>query len=210
MDNLLPIPNPDRVREACNIFDQKSKTSEDALSELFSRFPENTNEGHVLLKVVALNRLYSAGVLAVEDVARHIYKNGEEVDNALTTGEQSIVDMIAIVAIKDKGFNFFSFATKYCNWHKPDLYAIYDSRVDQYLWSLQLHNRFTDIKHRFEIRNDYATFHKIMIDFRNYYKLNSFNFKDIDKFLWTRDGSASATKGTAPIDAIKAEPRIEL
>ena len=191
MSNLLPIPSPERVTEACGKFDQKYTIIEEALGELFGHYHLNANPSHVLLKVVTLNRLYSAGVLAVETVALHISQNGEEIDTALAAGAPSAVDKIAKVTIGAREFNFFSFATKYCNWHEPDAYPIYDSRVDQYLWSLQKHSQFSDFKHRSDICKDYATFLKIMADFRISYKLESFSFKEIDKFLWSRGESTA-------------------
>jgi hypothetical protein len=194
MANLLPIPNPARMDEACKRFDEKYKVIEEALRELFSSYPLNTNPGHVLLKVVALNRLYSAGVLAVEALADHIYQNGEEIDLALNSGDSSAIDKISRIRIQGREFSFFSFATKYCNWHRHEIYPIYDSRVDQYLWSLQKHSRFSaDFEHRADICKDYTRFLEIMNDLKGYYELQSFTFKEIDKFLWSRDETASLT-----------------
>jgi hypothetical protein len=193
MNNLLPLPSVERVKAASEKFDQKYKVIEEALGELFGNYPLNTNPSHVLLKVAALNRLYSAGVLAVGVLADHIYRNGKEIDLALAAGNLSAVERIERVTIQGKEFNFFSFATKYCNWHRPDLYPVYDSRVDQYLWSLQKHSRFSDFNHRPDIRKDYIGFFKIMTDLRSFYKLESTTFKEIDKFLWTRDEVDSIT-----------------
>jgi hypothetical protein len=193
MDNILPIPNPERIKDACMRFNEKYKVIEGALGELFGQYYSNTNPSHVLLKVVALNRLYSAGVLAVEVLADHIYHNGREIDLALAAGESSAIDKISQVTIQGKDFNFFSFATKYCNWHRPEIYPVYDSRVDQYLWSLQKHSRFSDFKHRSDICKHYIGFLKIMTDLQSFYKLESFTFKEIDKFLWSRDEADSLT-----------------
>jgi hypothetical protein len=194
MDNLLPIPNPARMDEACKRFDEKYKVIENALGELFSNYPLNTNPSHVLLKVVALKRLYSAGVLAVQVLADHIYQNGKEIDLALAAGELSAIDKISRITIQGKAFNFFSFATKYCNWHRPEIYPVYDSRVDQYLWSLQKHSRFSEnFEHRADIRKGYTKFLKIMNDLKSHYELQSFTFKEIDKFLWSREETESPT-----------------
>jgi hypothetical protein len=197
------------VVDACGKFDKENGVIEQALGELFAHFPGNATHSHVLLKVVALNRLYSAGILAVEAMALHIFQNGEEIALALTVGAPSIVDKIAKITIQGRGFNFFSFATKYCNWHKHDLYLIYDSRVERYFWSLQLHNHFSSFQHRADIRKTYETFLKIMVDFRICYKLESFNFKDIDKFLWASEEHSTAQTVAGSAGAVQAEPCVE-
>ena len=184
MGKFLPIPTAERVRDAGKIFDRDNQVIEEALSELFARYHLNTNPSHVLFKVVTLNRLYSAGVLAVEALAAEIYKNGKVIDAALAGGDGSAVEAISRITIKGKKLKFFSFATKYCSWHNQEAYPVYDSRVDRYLWSLQRYKPFSDFKRRSDLCKDYVTFFKIMADFRRNYGLESFSFKDIDKFLW--------------------------
>ena len=191
MGKFFPIPNAERVRNAVKKFDEDNQVIEEALGELFGRYPLNTNPSHVLFKVVVLNRLYSAGVLAVEALAEEIYKNGAAIDLAIANGDGLAVETISRITIKGKDLKFFSFATKYCNWHKQEAYPVYDSRVDRYLWSLQRYKSFSGFKLRSDLRKDYATFFKIMTDFRRNYGLESFSFKDIDKFLWSQKESDS-------------------
>jgi hypothetical protein len=213
MGEFFLLPTPERVKDACDKFDEEYKTIEGALTELFGHFPSNSNRSHVLLKVVALNRLYSAGVLAVEAVAMNISEHGMEIDLALEAGMPSVVKRIAEVRIQGREFNFFSFASKYCSWHKPDRYPVYDSRVDRYLWSLQNHSSFSDIEHRSDICKTYEGFLKIMNDFQRFYKLDSFNFKEIDKFLWSgttfrekAPEEVGVESSTLPTDSVSARP----
>lgn len=195
MPGIFLIPTPERVNDACKEFDAKNNILEGALDELFRHYHQNTDPRHTLLKVVTLNRLYSAGVLAVEVLASHISQIGEEIDSALTTGAPSIIDRIANVTIQEKEFRFFSFATKYCNWHRPHFYPVYDSRVDRYLWSLQKHKKFSEgFNLRSDLCKDAVTFLKIMTDFRISYGLEAFSFKEIDKFLWLRGNPRSILK----------------
>ena len=174
-------PNENNVRDAIRKFDEESVIIERALQELFRQYPTNDSEAHVLLKVVALNGLYRTNILAVEDVARHIYQQAEEVDSALKTGSPGIVDKIAKVTIAatQKERHNWSFATKYCSWHNPGAYPIWDSRVCRYLTSLK-DTPFAQ-PDRWE---RYAEFVALMASFREHYRLDSFGFKDIDKFLW--------------------------
>jgi hypothetical protein len=184
----LPVPTADLVRTACREFDQENQLVEEALGDLFHQYPANNNLPHVLLKVVALNGLYAAQILAVEEVARHIHRQAPEIDAALHAGSLVIVDTIAKVAIKGKLRNNYSFATKYCSWHRPESYPIWDLRVDRCLWCLQQQYHFApSLKANVELR-DYLKLHVVLTDFEEAYGLGGFTFKEIDKFLWTYGG----------------------
>lgn len=121
------------------------------------------------------------------DVALHIHGSAQIIDSALSAGSPEIVDKIAKVTIQGKVHNFFSCATKYCSWHNPKSYPIYDSRVDKYLWSLQKQERFTESRFAHDELWDYPKFLEIMSSFHDHYGHGSFTFKEIDKFLWLED-----------------------
>jgi hypothetical protein len=179
----LQIPTPDKVKAACERFDRENEAAELALAELFQQYPDNTDLRHVLLKVVAINSLYHTHILALDAVARHIHANSKEIDAALAAGSLDVVDKIAKVEVQKKIYSFFSFATKFCSWHKPDRYPIYDSRVDKYLWDLEKQNSFAPAFFHPYLW-DYPKFHSIMVTFRDFHGLGSFTFKEIDKFLY--------------------------
>lgn len=48
--------------------------------------------------------------------------------------------------------------------------------------------KYCKVKNEFDFKNDdlkdYAKFKKILVDFRRYYNLESFDLKKIDKYLW--------------------------
>jgi hypothetical protein len=106
------------------------------------------------------------------------------------------VDRIAKVTIRSSGkvrYNY-SFATKYCSWHNPEAYPIWDSRVDRYLWTLQKQEHFA---RSFSTNADlwgYPKFRTVMEEFRDCYGLGSFSFKDTDKFLWSEGIAAFSTQ----------------
>jgi hypothetical protein len=182
--NTVRTPTADFVTAACKEFDQQNLTTEQALKELFSRYPGNSDHPQVLLKVVALNRLYSTQIFAVHDVARHIHQQARDVDSALANGSPEIVDRIARVtlSINGKVKNNYSFATKYCSWHSHSSYPIFDSRVETYLWSLRKQDP-TLFDANAHLR-DYATFLRVMTTLRDRFGLGAFTFKEIDKFIW--------------------------
>jgi hypothetical protein len=143
MKTMLTIPTEALVRAACKKFDREESVIEESLKELFNQYPGNGDLRHVLLKVVALNSLYSTLITIhseerpnVVDVAQHIHKNAHKIDSALAAGSTAIVGTISWVTVPGKkDRDYFSFATKYCSWHNPEAYPICDSNVKKYLWT---------------------------------------------------------------------------
>jgi hypothetical protein len=196
MQTASAIPSAGLVLEACERFDRENQVVEKALTELFEQYPLNRDPSHILLKVVVLNRLYSTGILAVSEMAQHIHEIGACTDLELEAGSPEIVDRIAQINIQGKKFFFYSFATKYCSWHRPDLYPIWDSRVDKYLWSIKKQGLLGSNK--LVKRHDlwsYRAFRDVMIAFRDEFDLNSFSFKQIDKFLWAEGEKMLSLRG---------------
>ena len=65
----------------------------------------------------------------------------------------------------------------------PDAYPIYDSFVDRLLWEYQRLDRFSAFK-RNDMWSDYLKYRQIIEDYRQFYGLTEFSFKQLDKFLW--------------------------
>jgi hypothetical protein len=126
------------------------------------------------------NSLYATQIYALAAVARHIA--GLRIDSQLATGSLDAVDLIANVDISGKQRRNFSFATKYCSWHNPVSYPIYDTQVDASLWAYQRQDLFAPFA-RQDLRN-YATFFTVVTAFRTFYGLDELSFKQLDKFLW--------------------------
>src|ERR1035438_5785168 len=192
----LREPTPQRVQDACELFNRENVEIEQALKELFTQYPGNSDPRHVLLKVVALNSLYSTQITAhsqkipnVVDLAQHICAKAHDIDSALAIGSPGIVETIAGIRVAGKKDRiYFSFATKYCSWHKPELYPMWDANVQRYIGCLQ---EQSDFAKGFDVNADHWTyegFRGAMKAFRECYRLGSFTFKDIDKFLWLEGG----------------------
>src|SRR5699024_6064357 len=103
------------------------------------KFPQNSLVQDVLLKVSVINSLYSTNIYAVHEISYHIQKLN--IDCRLISGDLSLVEDIATG--HGKGRRFFSFATKYCNWHRPDIYPIYDSFVEKTLIAVRDNFKFS-------------------------------------------------------------------
>jgi hypothetical protein len=178
---MLPTPTIETVEAECSAFDADPSTAfgEDALAELLAKFPENTKPSHVLLKVIVLDQRYSTRLRYVEldQLACHIAS--KDIDSLMAQGATRAVDLIWDCAdIR----HYYSFATKFCSWHNPTAYPIYDSYVNECLWTYKNQDSFHDF-HRDDMY-DYEKFVPIVSTFRNYYGLNCFDFRSLDKFLW--------------------------
>ena len=155
-------------------------SADKALSKLFAAFPLNQHLDDVLLKVSALNSLYSTSIYGIYQVAQHICEL--QIDTQLERNSPEVVNNISHVNIGGKPRHIYSFATKYCSWHKPDAYPMYDGFVEQLIVSYQRLDGFARFN-RNELR-DYPRYREIVERFRTYYDLAQFNFKQLDKFLW--------------------------
>jgi hypothetical protein len=206
MSELFTEPTKENVEIARAEFDVWKDNPDPALTELFNRYPENTDPAHVLLKVVALNACYATQIRVtsnltptVYDVARHVV--GLNIDTNLDQGAEDLVRDIAYTTVQGKAKRFnYSFATKYCNWHRPHSYPIWDSRVDLYLWRLR--NRETGKPEGFrQFKREelwrYPTFRQVVNDFKVHFRLEEFTFKQIDKFLFVEGGKLFASKENA-------------
>ncbi|HXE41565.1 MAG TPA: hypothetical protein VN516_00975, partial [Candidatus Baltobacteraceae bacterium] len=125
---------------------------------------------HVLLKVTALNQFYSTNIFDTYSVAKHILKL--DIDQRLQNHDHFLVNELALITIKGKKKNFYSFASKYCSHHIPETFPIYDSFVEKMLFYYADEDSFasftkTDLK-------QYGNFVQIIMAFQKFYGLEKF------------------------------------
>jgi hypothetical protein len=179
--DLLPMPTSALVAEECRQFDSDhwTKLCEESMRQLYQQFPENELVSHVLLKTMTLNTLYSTRVNYVDLVplAEHITRL--RIDGLLKAGDLSAVRRI----FRCEGMrDYYSFATKYCSWHNPCAYPIYDRYVDEALWAYRKRG-WVDAFKRQDL-SYYDRFVGIVSAFRSRYGLDVVTFRNVDKFLW--------------------------
>lgn len=154
---------------------------EDALDKLFfDLVPTNTDISDILLKASALNDFYSTNIFSIYPVAKHILSL--DIDARLAAGDETLISDIQHVEIGGVNKNFYSFSTKYCSHHNPLAFPIYDSYVDEVLRFFRDQDDFAEFRNE-ELKN-YSRFKAVLIEFRTFYKLDRFNLKEIDKYLW--------------------------
>jgi len=161
-------------------------------------------------KYVVLNSdpLYHETIPTIFEVAEHIVNLG--IDSDLRRGVDGLVRSLATVEVPPKKVRFnYSFATKYCSWHNPEAYPIFDSRVYAYLCHLVNHGCID----RF-IRNDmwdYPIFKRTIEGFKERNRLGEFTFKEIDKFLYLQGaivirGREKTTTEPSETGTLETEP----
>lgn len=154
---------------------------ENALDKLFfDTYPTNTDINDILIKAASLNDFYSTNIFSIFAVAEHI--RSLDIDSRLQNGDASLVDEIAGITINGKEKRFYSFASKYCSHHKPTLFPIYDSYVDTILRFFKKRDEFYSFAD--EELKIYSKFIEVLNAFQQFYMLDEFNKKELDRYLW--------------------------
>lgn len=158
------------------------RSQESSLRKLFQEtYPLNNNLDEILVKVCTLNDFYSTNIFSPYKVAKHILRLN--IDEALNNGDLSLIAKIAKVRMKkEKQWTFYSFATKYCSHHKPELFPIYDYYVDKVLTHFKKVDKFASFRNA-DLQN-YEEYTKVLLEFQKNYNLSHYSLKEIDKYLW--------------------------
>ena len=176
-------PNPVLVDSYLKKWDslENYTLQEKSLGLLFNEFCRgNTKLEFILLKVTTLNQFYSTNIFDTYSVAKHILKL--DIDQRLQSRDRLLVNELALITIKQKQKDFYSFASKYCAHHAPEAFPIYDSFVEKVLLYCANADGFAVFK-----KNDlkqYVSFVQIIIAFQKFYGLEKFSLRQIDVFLW--------------------------
>ncbi len=152
---------------------------ESYLMGLFSKFPNNVRLSVVLFKAKSLNERYKTRISSshIELVAKHIVDLS--IDQRLANRDLTLVNDIAD---NKKTKRNYSFAAKYCSFHYPEGYPIYDSIVDEVLRHFNQEDDFSYFTK--DNLKDYPTFHEVLMTFIKVYGLEKFKLKEIDHYLW--------------------------
>jgi hypothetical protein len=160
--------------------DDRYGPADRVLSRVFSHHPRNDELEDVLIKVVLLNGLYNTNVFAVMEMACHIREL--RIDDDLAAASTLLVDRIAKLTIRGRTRRHYSFATKYCSWHRPDDYPIYDGLVGRLLLAYSREHHFAEFS-RPDLQ-DYSKYKATLAALRLHFDLAALSFKQLDKFLW--------------------------
>lgn len=190
--NLSDKTNRPSVKEVERYLNQWIETriyqsSENCLNELFRNYSSNNKLNEIIVKVCALDTLFSTNVGRwFFEISNHILNYDFDTKlkvNKLDVNDFALVDILNKKTNKKVERNFYSFATKYCHFHSPtNDYPIYDSYVDKALW--HFHNQFKFGVFARNILREHGEFKKILNEFRITFGLEKFTLREIDKYLW--------------------------
>ena len=178
----LPRPTPNYIRKRLLDWEKTDAlgTAEKTVGLVFQTWPGNTEYSEVLAKVIVLNRIYSTNIYDPYTVTQHILS--ARIDERLKAGDITLVLDLANVRFRTRSMILLSFASKYCGWHEPDHFQIFDSYVEWLLWLYVKQFKFASVR-RYSLR-EYATFVATVDQCRSHFALEGFTRKEIDKFLW--------------------------
>jgi hypothetical protein len=185
----IPRPSSDEVNKFLAKWrDDGNADAESGLLKLFKYLPANERVGDVLVKVAALNSIYSTQIYAIKRVAVGIVN--AQIDTMLPMGDTKPVDLIASIDTRSEkqkrdgktSRRNYSFATKYCAFHNSPSYPIYDSHVSGLLNEIwRQGDKFTETS---MWSRDYSEWRRAVNDFREYFQLGEFSIREIDQYLW--------------------------
>jgi hypothetical protein len=160
-----------------------------SLSKLFQNLNDEQNRYEVMIKVAALNQIYSTSIQYIAPVVDRIIDSiGPDHSKLSIEGYSNLVDKIASVSWKSPttGKNHtrtnLSFSSKYVHFLSERKVPIYDS----YIWILLVgYNRQAGLSnYNFSPPVSYKYFFKAFNDFRSNRGLDHMNYYDLDKCLW--------------------------
>lgn len=149
------------------------------------------NELRVLIKATLINSLYSTRIFGIVRMSKHISQISD-FDGLVEKGDITVIDKIrnghGIKSNREnkkrKEIDFYSFATKYANWHAQDKFPIYDRFVSELLYDLNKTFEFYKPKFTWNDLKCYEKFKNVVDRFRDEFQLIDYNYKQIDKALW--------------------------
>lgn len=207
-DVQLPEPTLDYVQKRLRDREVEyglNPIVDEALALIFKQWPNNTEVAKVLSKVAVLNSLFSTQIrgMRLQIVARHIVEMN--IDDRLQKGDLSLIRDIGHVLFKSDGTQTFllSFASKYCSWHRPDQFQIFDNLVARLL-RYRCQFAFSSFE-RNELR-DYVRFVEIINAFRSHFGLTGMSRRKLDKFMWYEAKSFFPRAGATSSQTEAASP----
>ncbi len=185
----LEKPSKEFIEKTLKLFaDKEGDELNENLLKLFQTFNDDKNKFHVIIKVAALNKIYSTAITNINPVVEKIVKASNE--NPIFKSNDDYIEFVDIISkikwinSKENSFerNNLSFASKYVHFLSGYTAPIYDS----YIWIVingylgQKNNQKITFKNPKSYREFYDTFEKFKKDL----DLEKYTNYQIDKFLW--------------------------
>ena len=165
--------------------DRYAQSADRVLTAIFqSILPLNKEEDDIRVKCEVLNELYSTVIFDTATVARHI--SLANIDERLLRADITLVDAIKEVTFTSgRSRELYSFTTKYCHFHRPDIYPIFDRYVCEALWHINKEHEFSGLLTQKECMRTYTIFVRVLHDFCEHFGIKGLSYKQVDKYLWS-------------------------
>lgn len=184
------------IKKYHEVFANETKylIADEAIKEVFAKYPRNCDLKEVIIKISVLNSLYYSGIMNIHVVELAEYIMSEELrfDERLHKGDFSLVNDIgsrqftynSIKGTK-RSKRYFVFGAKYCAWHDLERFPILDNRTINEIYLINREMHFKNMK-----KNDlnvYQFYKETIDEFRAKFGLQEYGYKIIDEFLWVRN-----------------------
>lgn len=210
----LEKPSKEFIEKTLKLFaDKEGDELNENLLKLFQTFNDDKNKFHVIIKVAALNKIYSTAITNINPVVEKIVKASNENLTIKSINEYiEFVDKIAKIKwtnSKETSFerNNLSFASKYVHFLSGYTAPIYDS----YIWIVI--NGYLGQKNRekisFKNPKSYREFYNTFEKFKKDLGLEKYTNYQIDKFLW-QYGKTMITKIESELNITLDKAKAEL
>ena len=143
--------------------------------------PTNTNLQDVLLKVREIRDTELIKQEAEDAMVDHIVSLN--IDGDLQSMDQQIVMKIANLNFRGQPRFYYAFATRYCCYHHPEVYPIYDLLIEQFLRLYYKRTNDTAIEDHQLL--EYTSFKRLMEEYLKAFQLPLTSYWELDKFIWT-------------------------
>ncbi len=190
MTIVIPYPTKKSITHYLQFWetDEGLTMSESIVHQAFNRYaPTNIDLANVYMKTILLNKLYSTQVIDVFSLAKHIHEH-QELDSLMCEGNVKALDVFNSVPLgrSKKMYNLYSFGSKYCSFHNPSAYPLYDKYVHALLCKINELENFSDFKSKDLDEKNYQRYKEILISFMDKFRIDKeeFAYKKLDKYLW--------------------------
>lgn len=193
MTKIIEIPSVKQVKDCLKQWEELAKRDpyfvylpqKEFLDNWFREtFPKNNDLKEVLTKAYMLDSLYltRSQTKYLDKFAENIIQM-EDFEQRLNDGDRKLVNEIAYVEINEQDHKtIYSFTTKYCSFHYPEKYPIYDSNVRRTL--MYFKNKICKFKG--DDLKDYSKFYDVLLKFKERFGLKEFNWIEIDRYLFLK------------------------
>jgi hypothetical protein len=141
---------------------------------------ENTKVQDILLKIREVRDDELTELEGEDAMAQHILNL--KIDDALESSDKQVVMDIAQITYRGEPRNFYAFASRFCCYHYPAVYPIYNPTIDQVLRVYYKRTRATVLPEN--LLTDYPSFSNLMEEYKDNFHLPLRHYWELDKFIW--------------------------